>query len=789
MSELPHVRPAPDGPGLEARWTRAQKDGVGTANTVASKVWFTLADGGLTEIYWPTIDRPQIRDVQFLVTDGESFFQEERRDLETTTELIEEHVPGFKVVNTDPDGRYRIVKEIVSAPDHDAVLVNVQFEVAPAWVDRLTIYVLVAPHLEIGGAYNSGWVTRRGGRLEFLATKGSTWLAVGSAAFAAGSVGFVGVNDGWQDIADNFEMDWQFDAAIDGNIAFLAEVDPGLSGEFTVGLAFSDCRHGAETGLLQVLGHHFAETKEGFAETWRDCHRRLPPLEGASSDGGKLFHMSHALLLSHQDKHYPGALIASLSIPWGEHRGDEDLGGYHLVWTRDLVNSVTGLLAAGHTETPLAALMYLAASQRSDGGFFQNFWITGRPYWQGVQLDEVAFPIMLAWRLFELGALEAFDPTDMVRRAARYLVVEGPVTPQERWEENSGYSPSTLAAVISGLICAASLLRDVGDLGEAQYFEEYADFLEQHIERWTVTNSGSILDDVARHYVRINPVDPGDPDADETLAGKTVRLANQADGVFPVEEIVDAGFLELVRYGIREPGDPLVEDSLRVVDAVLRAELPQGPAWYRYPHDGYGQHDDGGPFAGTGVGRPWPLLAGERAHYELAAGRPVGQLIKAIEGFAHGVGLLPEQVWDRADRNGLVLGGPTGAAMPLMWAHAEYVKLLRSVIDGEVFDRLPPVVARYRGATRPAPAWEVWKPNRHVRSIAPGQTLRIQAPRPFVLRWTCDDWASLEDTEAATPGVDIWYVDLEPSSDVSFTFRWLDGWEGRNYTVRLGGST
>jgi glucoamylase len=191
------------------------------------------------------------------------------------------------------------------------------------------------------------------------------------------------------------------------------------------------------------------------------------PLEKSSFDQGNLFKSSVSLLLAHEDKSYPGALIASLAIPWGEAKGDQDQGGYHLVWTRDMVNSVTALLAAGDTATPLRALIFLAVSQHEDGGFAQNFWVTGEAYWTGIQLDEVAFPIMLAWRLFGEKGLGDFNPDTLVRKGAAYLIRNGPVTQQERWEEASGYSPSTLASNIAALICASLLFRERGDEASA----------------------------------------------------------------------------------------------------------------------------------------------------------------------------------------------------------------------------------------------------------------------------------------------------------------------------------
>ena len=488
-------------------------------------------------------------------------------------------------------------------------------------------------------------------------------------------------------------------------------------------------------------------------------------------------------------------MVASASIPWGEAKGDEDLGGYHLVWTRDMVNSVTGLLACGATATASRALIYLACSQQPDGGFAQNFWINGVPYWRGIQLDQVAFPIMLAWRLWKADALGDFDPYPMVKAAAGFLIRHGPCTQQERWEENSGYSPSTLAAGIAGLICAADFAKHRGDQEDGVFLEEYADFLESHIEGWTVTTQGTLLPGIPRHYIRIHPVDINDPEPHEDPNLGLLTIRNRPPGSrseFPAKEVVDAGFLELVRYGVRSSSDILIEDSLRVVDSILKVVTPAGPAWYRYNHDGYGLRADGGPFQGWGKGRLWPLLTGERGHYELAAGRDVKPFIRAMEGFASRGGMLPEQVWDEPDRPGHSrrFGQCAGAAMPLMWAHAEYIKLLRSARDGQVFDRIPIVAARYLNK-RGRKDLEVWKPTRRVRTMSADKVLRIQAEASFRLRWTSDEWQTFLDSASIATGLGAHFVDIPVSSQqrmpLRFTFLWTETqrWEGRNYEVEV----
>jgi glucoamylase len=354
-----------------------------------------------------------------------------------------------------------------------------------------------------------------------------------------------------------------------------------------------------------------------------------------------------------------------------------------------------------------------------------------------------------------------------------------------------------LAAHIAALICAAAFARERGHLATAQYLEEYADFLEAHLESWTVTTSGTLVPGIPRHYIRIHPADPNDPQPDEDANHGLLELRNQPPGspiALPAKDIVDAGFLELVRYGIRRPGDPLIEDSLRVVDALLKVDTPHGPCWRRYNHDGYGQRPDGGPYQGWGYGHAWPLLTGERGHYELAAERDVQPFIRAMERLATSTMLLPEQVWALPDlpQAHMYLGCPTGGAMPLAWAHAEYIKLVRSAADGQIFDLIPEVADRYR-ERRQAPPLEIWKFNRQVRSLPAGGILRIQAATKFRLHWTCDEWGHGQDTASTPLETGHEFVDLrvppEQTSPIRFTFYWTVAghWEGRNFQVEVVG--
>ncbi len=796
MASLENSPVATGAPGIPPRWTHSAKDVVGTAYSTASRIWFTVSRGVLSEIYYPTLDRPQVRDLQFLVSDGATFFHDAHRNLRTTIEYLGDNGLGVRIVNADPDGRYQLIAEVISDPHQPCVLIDARLEGDPDFLRRLHVYVMLAPHMEVGGWGNNGNAASIAGREFLTAHKDGAWLALAaSAPFTRRSCGYVGSTDGWQDLERNFRLDYQFAAAPNGNIALTGEIDLTGGHHFTVALAFGRTLHRAVTTVFQSLGVPFIEHRTRFLEQWERAVRGMRPLDHLAGDGATLYRRSRELLLAHEDKSYPGALIASLSIPWGEIKGDEDLGGYHLVWTRDMINSATGLLAAGDAATPQRALIYLACTQHADGGFAQNFWVDGEPYWSGIQLDEVAFPIMLAWRLHRAGALGNFDPYPMVRMAARYLITHGPATPQERWEENSGYSPSTLASNIAALVCAGEFTRVRGDDATALYLLEYADFLESHVEAWTVTAHGSLLPDVPRHYVRINPCDVRDPAPPEGPDGRIVAIRNRAPGArweYPAEAIVDPGFLELVRYGIRRGGDPLIEDSLRVIDATLKHDFPAGPCWRRYTHDGYGQRDDGGPFVGWGVGRPWPLLTGERGHYELAAGRDATPHLRAMERFATPTRMLPEQIWDRDDLPAALLryGQPTGAAMPLMWAHAEYIKLLRSLNDGQAFDLIPEVAERYLN-NHGRKDLEIWKRNRQTPAIRAGMTLRVQASEPFTLHWSADEWRGVRDSSSHTTAVGMHYVDLQTApgdrAPLRFTFRWRESgqWLGHDFKVEL----
>lgn len=782
---------SPGAPGLPPRWTSAAKEGVGTAYSSDAHVWFTLSHGIINEIYFPHVDTPNTRDLQFLITDGETFVHEEKKDLQHKIEYPEKNALLYRLTNSDPEGRYRLFKEIIIEPHSSVLLMHTRVEILDETLrGKLRLYALLAPHLKGTGNGNSAWLCETGNRKLFGSHREGIEMAFGCEPdFVRRSVGYVGTSDGWQDITRHREMRWEHHEATNGNLAMTGEIDLSAGLEFTLGVGFGSTPHSAATHILQAFATPFADQRRKFVEQWQRTrfHQKFDSL---TSDEGSMLRLSQCVLLAHEDKFFRGAFVASLSIPWGEAKDDSDLGGYHLVWARDMVQTATGLLACGRTESPLRALVWLACIQDDDGSLPQNSFINGRPYWTGTQLDEVAAPVLLAWRLQRADALRQFDPWSLIANAARFLILHGPVTAQERWEENAGYSPSTLATVIAALVIAAEFARDHDQAAAATLFLDYADWLVSHLEDWMVTTRGDLLEGTPRHYLRITPADPANPLAAPDPDHAEIQIAN-GGGRHPARNIVGGDFLHLVRLGIRPPDDRAILDSLRVIDHVIKRELPQGPGWRRYNFDGYGQKADGSAFDGTGEGRCWPILTGERAHYELTAGGDVKSWIKTMEDFANCGGMMPEQVWDAEEipDGRMKPGHPTGAAMPLCWSHAEYLSLVRSAHDGVCFDRIDPVHQRY-GVENTGSSIEMWTFAHQIQEIAPGKILRLILDQPASVVWSTDEWATIRELETHDSGIGCWtadfsHQDLKDSTGFVFTFRFATRWHGENHRVRI----
>jgi glucoamylase len=791
------ARLAPGAPGIEPRWTSSAKCGVGTALSAGSRLWFTLSHGIVNEVYFPRIDEACTRDLGIIVTADGGFFSEEKRHTRQDTLRVAPGVPAYRLVNTCLEGRYRIEKLVLCDPDRDVLLQRIRFVPLVGTASDYRVHVLLAPHLANRGWGNTARVAvHKGVPVLSAEGHGRALVLASSGGWRGRSVGYVGISDAWQDLSRHGRMEWSYDLAADGNVALAGELDLGERDApcvLALGFGLSLAEAGHRT--LASLAEDFDEVYSRYVSGWEEWQRALEipwSHEGACRTAA-------TVLRVHEEKSFPGGIIASLSIPWGASKGDEDLGGYHLVWPRDLVEAASGLLAAGAHDEVRRVLAYLRATQEADGHWPQNMWLDGTPYWNGVQMDETALPILLVDLCWRRGAL---DPAGlrslwpMVRAAACFLVRCGPVTAQDRWEEDPGYSPYTLATEVAALLAAADLAERFSDQTAAAYLRETADAWNAAIEEWAYVRNTPLASRfrVDGYYVRIAP--PDTAEGPSPLSG-FVPIKNRPPGASaePAQEIVSPDALALVRFGLRHADDPRIVNTVRVIDGLLRVETARGPCFHRYNGDGYGEHEDGSPFDGTGIGRLWPLLTAERAHYELAAGRKdeALRLLRVVESFANEGGLLPEQIWDGPDlpERELWKARPSGSAMPLAWAHAEVLKLARSIHEGAVFDLPPQPVERYRDAS-PRCSRRLWRFNHKLRSVPAGSVLRIESCEPAIVRWSADAGKSARDDAMRDGGCGVHYVDLPtselaPGSRVVFSFRWTspERRDGTEYTVAV----
>lgn len=804
------------GPGVEPRWTTSAKSGVGTALDGRSHVWFTLSHGIVDEVYYPRVDQANTRDLGFLVSAKDGFFSEEKRDTTTVLHLLAHGVPGFRLVNTCVHQRFEIEKTIITDPERDVLLQRLRFRALVGRVEDYRIFALLAPHIRNQGYGNDGWAESYKGVPMLFAQRGEVALALAcSTDWRDMSCGYVGVNDGWGQVKTTGSLSSPSREARNGNVALTGEVDlapcartSNGAAEFVVALAFGLGPAEAAQRARMSLASRFEHVERSFVREWARFDQvttgpRLPeevakpPEEArlAAARGGTgprvasgamraddrrryaqadlpesvvdLYRMSAAVLAVHEDKRALGAIIASLSIPWGNTKGDHEIGGYHLVWPRDLVNSAGALIAVGHHRLARRTLRYLMSTQEADGRWAQNLWLDGTPYWNGLQMDEVAFPILFAELLRRDSNLVDIDPYPMILRAAGFLVRFGPVTGQDRWEEDGGYSVYALAVQVAALLIAAEFADRARQPEVATVFRDTADAWNARIEEWTYVRDTPLSREVGvdGYYVRVAPEDVCDP---APRSGGQVPIKNRPGGADSAHyvDIVSVDALALVRFGLREANDPRILNTVKVIDAKLRTETATGPAWYRYNRDGYGEHEDGTPFDGVGVGRPWPLLAGERAHYELAAGRPelAVELLSVMRAQSSDGGMLPEQVWDGPDLPAfeLVNGRGTGGAMPLVWAHAEYAKLVRSLHDGRIFDMPAQAYTRFiKNGVHSRTT--LCAPHSIATRMSVGNQLRVQSLSDTVVRWTANDGPVME-TKSRDSSLGAWFADLDTAN-------------------------
>ena len=756
-------QPAPGSPGIDPTWTSSAKDIVST--TIGpSRVWITTGHGILNEVYWPSTGVPQIRDLGFIV-DTPSGWHEIKRVNRYRVELPEPYIFSPTITHEGPG--YTLVLQITPDPVRDVVLIRYRLSGAGA-----RLYVLLAPHLGNSGYRNSAKVNE-----DLFAWRGSENEALCLACdptFSRTSAGFVGVSDGWRDFASNGRMSWSYTHAEDGNVALTAEL---AQNEGVMALGFATTLEGARTLAHSSLNEGFAKITEDFAREWKawKAGLKLPQVPDDLLNEALL---SAAVLRVHEDTTYPGATVASLSIPWGN--ASDNSGGYHLVWTRDAVEAGLAQIAIGQIESAHRLLTYLIATQREDGSWYQNYFPDGRHYWTGRQIDEVSFPVILAAKLAEEQSEPGAESSRMIARAVGYLVQHGPGSEQDRWEENDGVSPFSLAVQIVALIGGAQFLQEP----ERNYGLSVADYWNERIEDWTYVERGPHSEE--GYYVRIGPsFEP------ESLKGR-VPVKNRAVDPIPAVEMIGMDYLYLVRLGLRRPTDPRIRNTLQVTDRLLKAEMPTGIAYYRYNADGYGEHADGRPFDTTGIGRPWPLLSGERGHYDALTGIDPLPFLRSMARMTGPGGLMPEQVWD-ADpipELGLFPGKPTGSAMPLVWAHSEFLKLLVARQHGRPVEMLD-CVQRHLNERPSAQTWH-WRPGVPFGALPKNRDLLIEMPRPFTLRMGFDGWRDTRDQEAQPlpfgfHGVRLPSASLIGRQIIEFTFVFKDDgkWQGTDYRIAI----
>jgi glucoamylase len=776
--------PAPGAPGIPPTWCSSAKEMVG-CSIDTSRLWFTIGGGIINEVYYPRVDIPQIRDLGFLIADGRGFWVEVKRLWQHTIEALVPGIPAVRVVHHHE--RFELTLRVVPCEERDALLIDVVL----TGDESLRPYALLAPHLGGTGMNNHAEVADYGGHRLLWAQQGPYALALAAVtegqrdAFGRASAGYTGASDGWQDFARNGAMTWEYSSAGPGNVAFLAE----LPRSAVLALAFGSSPESAATLALTSLFEPFDRARDRHVANWTQwfAKSRVPAqyLNELPVNCAKQFRISTMVLRAHRDKTYPGAMVASLSIPWGNTK--EEREGYHLIWPRDLVECAGALLAVDAVREAGNTLKYLRATQLADGHWNQNQWLGGKPYWTGVQLDETALPVLLAAALAERDALGGIEVADMVQRALSYIVRHGPSSDQDRWEESAGLNTFTLAACIAALVSGAAYL--AADARELAL--DFADYWNSKLEDWTAVHDTPLARQfgIPGYYVRVAP-----PQAlnDRSAFDRVLSMKNQAlDPGLPAAAQFGVDFLQLVRFGLRRSDDPLILGSVRLADALLKVDTPNGPCWHRYHDDGYGEHDDGSAFDGVGRGRAWPLLTGERGHYEIASGRDALPFLDAMARMASPGGMLPEQVWDGPPipQKGLSIGRATGSAMPLAWTHAEFVKLVASRALGHAYDRPEAVWQRYRGERCKA-ARAIWCEHAAITDIEAGESLIVALRAPAIVRFGFNGWQNIVDAPTApnSLGLHVLHIDtshLIAGQKLDFTFRYSPGdhWIGADFHI------
>ena len=737
---------APGGPGALSHFDLARKDCLGTARNRTSKVWYTIAGGVLSDVYYPTVDNTNVETLQYIVTDGSTFTDLQTRDMTYTLRALDPGGMACRVTATAKNGRYRIVTDYLTDPDRATVLLRSRFQPLVGTRKDYRMYVRLDATVNGnggGGTDNAGADTgtvdlSTGHPVPVAIDTNTATIAANrdyatpvfaalrpSTPFTQVSSGFAGSDsDGLVQLDKDRALGDTFTDAANGNLVQTARLDLARGSEVTLALGFGGTQADAVKTAGATLGNRLDAVLARYVAGWVAYDRGLR--SPGSAFGGlpvsrqlalaRSYYLSANVLKASEDKTFPGAVAASLASPWGQAvaAGSSTLtyfGSYREVFARDLYETFTGLLLDGNVATARDTVRFLFERQQlSDGSMPRNSLVNGKPAPDtfGTQLDEVTYPILMA---LQAGITDKAFYLAHIKPAADFAISHGPSFGAERWEEQSGFSPSTIAAEVAGLIAAARIADLNGDDASARVYRGVADDFQRSVKGWTVTTNGPKSSQP--YFIRLSKT--GDPNA-----AITYNVGNGGP-TLDQREVIDAGFLELTRLGLFRADDPDVARSLPIVDATIRSQTASGPGWHRYNGDGYGDGNaDGHPWAPTdqGNGHLWPVLDGERAEHHIAVGdqsTAVG-LADAMSRFAGGVGLIPEQDWENPDLApsafgtapevasiGFVNGQPAGSAAPLTWSAAQFVRLVRDLDTRRLLEQPADTVARYvahqQGAT------------------------------------------------------------------------------------------
>ena len=624
----------------------SQKSMVGTAvNSAASTVYFTGYRGDVSEIYYPTVDTLATANMEFLVGDTARTFLDEEKNQSWTVTQPDPRSMRWQAVTTNADHNWQVTKTIFSDPANNTLIQQTTFQALNGkTVGDFNLYLLYKPYLKNAATINGATTVSSGSQTYLVANSSdsSEFSALGASlgwtvenGVSMVSNGYYGVNDGWQDLNVNnpapFTMRWAYSSAPKGNVAQMGWLNTAgntaTSVAFEVVVGFGPTQDTAIAAASNTLGEDLSAQESLYDNAWHAYAAGLSTQNGTADDQ---YYLSAMTLKTMQDK-TNGAMIAGIGTPWGYAAGDDNLG-YHLVWSRDMFKFANALITAGDTTSAGSAVKWLFTTdiEPATGRFPQNAFVSGLPYRDVVQMDEQAMPIILAYRL----GPTVYNPLwPQIKQIANFIVGNGPWTQEERWEETSGYSPSTIAAEIAGLVDAAQIALENGDANDAGTWLNAADYWQQNVTSWTYTTQGcpntATFCNNTSTYIRINTSSaqgggsfPAGWNPTANPNPNMVIGINNNGGAHRAIDIVDGGFLELVRMGVKPPNDPTIAVSLATYDNVIGETVGANvTGWFRYNFDGYGETNDGGPFQNNvpGRGRLWPIFDAERGNYAIAA--------------------------------------------------------------------------------------------------------------------------------------------------------------------------